>query len=79
MKQSVEVMTIGHSKNITPEKLIVGGLTSTLLVANTFFMVYNCKVSRSVAMQQTAPFLLVSVIDGEGPIPVDNGFFCFRK
>ncbi|WP_242258403.1 mannose-6-phosphate isomerase, class I [Streptococcus thoraltensis] len=79
LKQSVDVMTIGQPQNSTPAKLIVGGLTSTLLVANPFFMVYNWKVSRSVAMQQTAPYLLVSVIDGEGHITVDNGIFCIRK
>lgn len=79
LKQSVDVMTIGQPQNTTPAKIAVGGLTSTLLVANPFFTVYHWKVTQSVAMQQVAPYLLVSVITGEGHITVDNGIFCIRK
>ncbi|WP_438466521.1 mannose-6-phosphate isomerase, class I [Streptococcus pluranimalium] len=79
LKQSVDVMTIGQPQNTTPAKIAVGGLTSTLLVANPFFTVYHWKVTQSVVMQQVAPYLLVSVIAGEGHITVDNGIFCIRK
>lgn len=79
LRQSVDVMTIGQPQNSTPATLAVGGLTSTLLVANPFFTVYHWKVNRSVAMQRTAPYLLVSVVEGEGHITVDNGIFCIRK
>ncbi|MDG3141849.1 mannose-6-phosphate isomerase, class I [Streptococcus suis] len=79
VKQSVDVTTIGSPANSTPARLAVGGLTTTLLVSNPFFTVYHWKVDRSVTMQRTAPYLLVSVIEGEGHIIVDNGMYCIRK
>lgn len=77
--QSVDVTSIGAPQNTTPARLAVGGLETRLLISNPFFTVYHWKISRSVAMQQTAPYLLVSVIGGEGHITVDNGIFCIRK
>ncbi|ESV55686.1 mannose-6-phosphate isomerase, class I [Streptococcus pluranimalium] len=79
LSQSIDVAHIGQPQNSTPVTLKIDGMTSTLLVSNAFFAVYHWKVTRSVTMQQTAPYLLVSVIDGQGHLTVDNGVFCIRK
>lgn len=79
LKQSVDVATIGKPQNSTPATLSVDGLLTTLLVSNPFFTVYHWETTQSVSMQQTVPYLLVSVIGGEGQIIVDSQEFHIKK
>ncbi|MBM7642106.1 mannose-6-phosphate isomerase, class I [Streptococcus loxodontisalivarius] len=77
--QSLDVLTYGQPQNSYPASLRVSGLTSTLLVSNPFFTVYKWQVSAPVKMKRTAPYLLVSVIDGKGHLTVDNRIFSIKK
>ena len=72
-------LTIGEPANSTPVTLGVDNLTSSLLVSNEFFAVYKWVVSGEVAFSQTAPYLLVSVLSGQGSLTVDNCVYNVKK
>ena len=57
----------------------VDNLSSILLVSNEFFAVYKWVVSGAVNFTQTAPYLLVSVLSGQGSLTVDNRVYNLKK
>ncbi len=67
IEKSIDVLTIGPVANSTPAHLKAGNLDSTLLVANPFFTVYKWNIQQEIKMEQTVPYLLVSVIEGKVP------------
>lgn len=79
IKQSIDVLTIGEPANSTPVAVDVDNLNSTLLVSNEFFAVYKWLVSGAVNFTQTAPYLLVSVLSGQGSMKVDNRVYNIKK
>ena len=54
-------------------------LASTLLVASDFFAVYKWEVSGKVTLEKTAPYLLVSVLAGQGMMTVDEKTYPIAK
>ncbi|NQG29140.1 mannose-6-phosphate isomerase, class I [Streptococcus suis] len=79
IEKSIDVLTIGPVANSTPAHLKAGNLDSTLLVANPFFTVYKWNIQQEIKMEQTVPYLLVSVIEGEGAIQVGETSYPLQK
>ncbi|MCU0082996.1 mannose-6-phosphate isomerase, class I [Streptococcus danieliae] len=77
--QSVAVSTIGQPANSRPASLQLGNLTSTLLVANDFFVVYKWDVVGPVSFHQQADYYLVSVLEGQGSLAVDGQSYSLKK
>ena len=73
------MLTIGPVANSTPAKLKIEHLDSTVLVANPFFTVYKWDIHQEIKMGQTVPYLLVSVIEGEGAIQVGETSYPLQK
>ncbi|MBS4461189.1 mannose-6-phosphate isomerase, class I [Aerococcaceae bacterium zg-B36] len=68
IQQALEVLAIGTPQNTLHDMICHNGLEQTLLVSNEFFTVYKWKVQGRVAFNQFAPYLLVSVISGNGSL-----------
>lgn len=79
IEKSIDVLTIGPVANSTPAQLKIDKLTTTLLVANPFFTVYKWDIDGQVSMKQTAPYLLVSVIEGQGSITLADTSYPLQK
>lgn len=79
LDKSVDVLSIGQPENSQPAQLMVGDLISTLLVSNTFFTVYKWEIHGSASFKQTAPYYLVSVIEGEGRLTVATQDYSLKK
>lgn len=79
LSQSIDVMSYGEVQNSQPVTLKTGNLSSTLLVSNDFFTVYQWDIKGQVSFEQTAPYYLVSVIEGEGQLVVDGQNYALTK
>lgn len=77
--QSFAVSTIGQPANSRPASLQLGNLTSTLLVANDFFVVYKWDLVGPVSFHQQADYYLVSVLEGQGSLAVDGQTYSLKK
>lgn len=72
IKESIDVLTIGQPANSVPDSLFIDAIIHTVLVSNPFFTVYKWEIDGEILMKQSAPYLLVSVLKGEGILRVDN-------
>ncbi|NKZ21447.1 hypothetical protein HF992_11645 [Streptococcus ovuberis] len=79
LAKSIEVATIGPAQNSTPASLQFPGFTSTLLVSNPFFTVYKWDIAEQVTMSRTADYLLVSVLDGQGQLILEEQTYQVKK
>lgn len=79
IKQSVDVLTIGKPKNSVPATLVLDHIVTSTLVSNPFFTVYKWVIDGLVDMRQTAPYLLVSVLEGQGQLSVGAGAYDVKK
>lgn len=79
IQQSIDVMTIGPVANSYPDKVAVGDIEVTTYVSNAFFTVYKWQVNGQVDMHQTAPYSLISVLDGQGQLSVDGQEYALTK
>ena len=77
--QSIDVLNLGEPANSRPVSMRVDDLTSTLLVASSFFTVYKWQVAGRVEMKRTADYLLVSVLAGKGSIEVGGQTYSLEK
>lgn len=77
--KSIDVLTIGKPANSTPATMAVDHLESTLLVSNKFFSVYRWEVTGLVNFTQTVPYLLLSVLSGQGQLTVDGRVYDLKK
>lgn len=78
--QSIAVSTIPHQMtNVSPETTVVAGASITKYVEAKYFTVYKYEVNGDAQFQQHAPFLLVSVIAGEGTLYVEGETFELQK
>ena len=62
-----------------PATMAVDHLESTLLVSNKFFSVYRWEVTGLVDFTQTVPYLLLSVLSGQGQLTVDGRVYDLKK
>ena len=77
--KSIDALTIGKPANSTPATMAVDHLESTLLVSNKFFSVYRWEVTGLVDFTQTVPYLLLSVLSGQGQLTVDGRVYDLKK
>lgn len=79
IKQSLDVLTIGKPENSHPSVVHINGLKLTTLVSNTFFTVEKWDISDQVSCVKSSPYSLVSVIDGDGQLIVNNVNYPLQK
>lgn len=79
LKQSIDVLNLGEPENSTPATIVVDHLVSTCLVSNPFFTVYKWVTDGLVEMKQTAPYFLVSVLEGQGRLAVGSEAYDVKK
>lgn len=79
LQKSIDVLNLGQPANSTPATLAIENLTSTLLVSNEFFTVYKWQLTGQEMFSQTAPYLLCSVIAGQGQLEVDDQIYELKK
>lgn len=79
LKQSIDVLTIGKPANSTPARVISGNLDLTTLVSNAFFTVYKWQISVQVDFKRTAPYLLLSVLEGQGQLVIEGTSYPIKK
>lgn len=79
LKQSIDVLTIGKPANSTPARVISGNLDLTTLVSNAFFTVYKWQISGQVDFKRTAPYLLLSVLEGQGQLVIVGTSYPIKK
>ncbi|WP_373471877.1 mannose-6-phosphate isomerase, class I [Carnobacterium alterfunditum] len=80
IKQSVDVTTVPHVDS-TPETRIEKQeeATITTLVKTSFFDVYKWEVKGKADFNATAPYTLVSVLEGTGKLIVEAGEYPLKK
>lgn len=79
IEKSIDVLNIGEPENSVPATLELHHLRTTCLVSNQFFTVYKWEVEGLVQMSRVAPYFLLSVIDGQGSLLVDNKLYNLQK
>ena len=79
LKQSIDVLTIGKPANSTPARVISGNLDLTTLVSNAFFTVYKWQISGQVDFKRTAPYLLLSILEGQGQLVIEGTSYPIKK
>jgi mannose-6-phosphate isomerase len=73
LEKAIDVTTIPHHDaklDIQVEKR--DGATVTTFVANDFFSVYKWEVNGNAAFKATAPYTLVSILDGNATLYIDQ-------
>ena len=66
-------------QNSVPSTVKTMQLEMTCLTSNAFFTVYKWKFSGLVDFKQSAPYLLCSVLSGNGTLTVDSRIYCLKK
>lgn len=79
IKESIDVLTIGKPENSVPATMVMDNIVTTTLVSNPFFTVYKWSINQIVSMRQTAPYLLVSVLSGQGHLAVGDKSYPLEK
>lgn len=62
-----------------PRRLEQPGISRAILIENEYFGLQKWSIQDSATLQQQAPYLLVSVIEGQGQINTQSGEFCLRS
>ncbi|HEP1474077.1 mannose-6-phosphate isomerase [Streptococcus pyogenes] len=79
IEKSIDVLTIGKPENSVPATMVLDNMVATTLVSTPFFTVYKWVTSQMVDMKQAAPYLLVSVLKGQGKLYVDQKAYELEK
>ena len=79
LDKSIDVLSIGEIPNSHPSTIAVAGQELTTLVSNPFFTVHKWNIHSQTSFQRFAPYLLVSVLDGQGTIAVDGQTYPIQK
>ena len=79
IQQSLDVMNLGNPENSVPATVKTLQLESTCLTSHSFFTVYKWKLSGLVDFKQSAPYLLCSVLSGNGTMTIDSRIYCLKK
>ena len=72
-------MNLGYPENSVPATVKTLQLESTCLTSNSFFTVYKWKLSGLVDFKQSDPYLLCSVLSGNGTMTIDSRIYCLKK
>jgi mannose-6-phosphate isomerase len=80
LEKAMDVTTVPHVLGqIEPAVVKTAGATITTFVESEYFTVYKWDVHEQLELEQDKPFMLVSVIDGEGTIGTEEGDWSIRK
>jgi len=80
IEKSIDVTTIPNENiNVSPKVEEINGNTVTTFVEAEYFSVYKWDISSVFTKTQTYPFLIASVIEGEGEIKTTDGIFNIQK
>ena len=78
--QSIAVATIPHQDaDFTQQTTAIEGAEITKYIEAEYFTVYKYEVDGEAAFTQDAPFLLASVLEGEGSLTVGNENYPLKK
>jgi mannose-6-phosphate isomerase len=78
--QSIAVTSYPHQDPpLDFKKKELEGATLTQLVSESNFTVYHVALNGELTQTQNQPFLLVSILDGEGSLTTDGQTFFFKK
>jgi len=80
IEPSIDVTTIPHQDK-QPEPIVseVENGTLTTLVSNDFFTVFEWDLNGPVSFEQDSLYTLVSVVDGEGILTIDDQTYAIEK
>lgn len=77
---AIEVTNYPHAiPDFQPKTETIGDLIQTQLIREKYFTVYHCKLSGQFTSNLTEDYLLVSVINGEGEIIVNDQSYRIEK
>lgn len=80
IEESIEVTTIPHvDPEFQPNVTKTDNMVITKLVSEKYFTVYHCELDGMEHKKLNVPYLLVSVLDGEGEVEVGGAKFAFKK
>lgn len=79
LQDSIAVTKLGKPENSHPATLSIGDLLVTHLVSNDFFTVYAWDLDGQASFKRTAPYLLVSILEGSGDLVVDDRHYPLNK
>lgn len=80
IEDSIAVTRVPHADPVLDlQTLKKEGFTETTLVTNTFFTVKDWQVEGQVSLQKEAPYTLVSVLDGQGHLRVEDKEYACSK
>ncbi|RAK20386.1 mannose-6-phosphate isomerase type 1 [Anoxybacillus vitaminiphilus] len=80
LEKAIDVTTVPHvQEKVEPAVVKTAGATITTFVESEYFTVYKWDVHHQLELEQDKPFMLVSVIDGEGTIGTEEGEWEIRK
>jgi mannose-6-phosphate isomerase len=76
-KDVIEVPFV--DKQFKPELHSIDGMIQTKLVQSDYFTVYKYEINGKVELEQNQPFILCSLIEGEGVLRVADGEYQIKK
>ncbi|MBO9130007.1 mannose-6-phosphate isomerase, class I [Bacillus sp. 165] len=80
LEKAIDVTTVPHEEKSTEYRVErAEGAAITTFVEEEYFSVYKWDVDGSYIHERSAPFLLCSVLDGQGSIETGEGVFPFEK
>ena len=80
IEESIDVTTVPAQENpVNPTTKNVENGQITTLVSNQFFTVYEWKIDGPVSFTQESFYTLVSVIDGEGTLEIEDKYYPISK
>lgn len=71
------VSMISPAAQQLPRRLEQPGISRAILIENKYFGLQKWSIQGSATLQQQPPYLLVSVVEGQGQIETQSGSFCF--
>lgn len=79
IQQSLDVLNLHKPENSTPSTIQINDAIVTTLVANPFFTVEKWQIDGQIRSRQTAPYSLVSIIDGQGELALNDKVYPLKK
>ncbi len=81
IKDSINVTNVPDVSSSTESKKVskYGGLTSTELIVEDYFTVYQWDLAEEANLELNDPFLLISVLEGNGQVEINNSKYSFTK
>ena len=79
LDHSLAVTRIDPPEVSHPSRLFVGDLLATTFVSNAFFTVSKWELDGTSQLQATAPYYLISVLEGRGELVIDDRCFPLAK